>query len=464
VKDAVIIGSGLAGLSAAWRLRDLDIAVLEASDRVGGRIRSERRGPYWLNWGAHVFGGPQSATGYVLDAVGVEAAPVPGALSALAMNGKLLLGGRIESYPFRVPMSWKSRAALMRAGLKVRLAVRRYAQIATPRPGEHHRERQQRIYDHLDHQTFSDYIGDLPPDADAMFRPTVSRSAGDPEQISAGAGIAYFHLVWNKGEGLSRNVIGGSSTFTDAIAATLGHALHLRAAAAEVVRGRRSVVVRYTQDGKAHELEARHAILATPAPVTRQIAVDIDDEVGAALDRIVYGPYVSAAILTNESARQAWDDVYAIAAPKRSFTVALNMSNVVRARERDRRPGSSLMVFSPASLGGRLLGLSDEEIIATYTRDLDEILPGISSHIVESHVQRWSLGAAYRFPGRGRLQPLLTRPMDRLFLAGDYLGTLYTETAIQTGLQAADQVRDALKAAPPLPDRENEVHRESRSA
>ena len=37
---------------------------------------------------------------------------------------------------------------------------------------------------------------DLPPeDADALFRPTVTRSAGDPHEISAGAGIVYFSLV-----------------------------------------------------------------------------------------------------------------------------------------------------------------------------------------------------------------------------------------------------------------------------
>jgi oxygen-dependent protoporphyrinogen oxidase len=139
--------------------------------------------------------------------------------------------------------------------------------------------------------------------------------------------------------------------------------------------------------------------------------------------------------------------VYAIATPKRSFNVVFNMSNVVRARETARQPGSSLMVFSPASLGRRLLELSDEEIMATYTRNLDELFPGISSHIVESHVQRWPLGLAYCFPGRGRLQPQLTRPMDRLFLAGDYRGTWYTETAIQTGFQAAQDVRSALQGA-----------------
>jgi protoporphyrinogen oxidase len=55
--DAVIVGGGIAGLASAWDLRNRDILVLEASDRLGGRIRSEARGRYWLNLGAHVFSG-----------------------------------------------------------------------------------------------------------------------------------------------------------------------------------------------------------------------------------------------------------------------------------------------------------------------------------------------------------------------------------------------------------------------
>lgn len=51
MRDAIVIGGGIAGMSAAWRLRDTDVIVLEASNRIGGRLRSERRGRYWLNWG-----------------------------------------------------------------------------------------------------------------------------------------------------------------------------------------------------------------------------------------------------------------------------------------------------------------------------------------------------------------------------------------------------------------------------
>jgi oxygen-dependent protoporphyrinogen oxidase len=42
------------------------------------------------------------------------------------------------------------------------------------------------------------------------------------------------------------------------------------------------------------------------------------------------------------------------------------------------------------------------------------------------------------------MQPALQRPLGRVFLAGDYLGTRYTDTAITTANAAADAIRTRL--------------------
>jgi protoporphyrinogen/coproporphyrinogen III oxidase len=444
MKDVVIVGGGLAGLSAAWRLRHWDTLILEAGSRVGGRIRSEKRGRYFLNWGGHVFAGANTSTDALLAETGTRSVKVPGSLAGLAMNGKLLLDGPVQTYPLRVPMPMSSRLALIRAGAKVGVDVLRYARAVRVRAGETSEVRQQRIYDFENDRSFADYIGDLPVDAEALFRPTVTRSAADPEELAAGAGIGYFSLVWNIGQGLDRSILGGPSTLTENIAASVRDRIRLGAAVDEVVHKKNSVVVRYTQDGVAREVEARYVVMAAPATVTRRVAVDLPTDLRDALGKIVYGPYVSAAFLTNETTPQPWDGAYGIATPKRSFNVALNMGNIVRGSERTRQPGGSLMTFSPASLARTLIDRTDEEILATYVDDLSQILPGFENIIEEAHVQRWHTGAPYCFPGRGTLQSILTRPSERVFLAGDYLGTLYTETAISSGFTAAQEAASRL--------------------
>ncbi len=438
--EVVVVGAGIAGLATAWRLRHREVVVLERADRVGGRLWSERRGAYWLNYGGHVFAGPGSATGRLLDDVAVPAAPVPGQLAAIAMNGRLITDGRVETYPFRIPMAWDARRAALRAGAKVRLAVRRYGRAASPRPGDPPGALQQRVYDFLGDRTFAQFIGPLPADADALFRPTVMRSSGLPEQISAGAGIGYFRLVWDRGSGLGRNIVGGSSVLTETIAAELGDRVVLGARATGVTSHQDGVSVRYERGGKEYELRARHCVLATPAPVARQLGAALASETRDALGQVVYGPYVSAGFLTNETEPAPWDQCYAIATPKRAFNVFFNMTSLARAEETQRRAGSSIMVFSPAQLASSLLQRDDDAIIATYLNDIEEIFPGFGQLVVESHVRRFPEGIPYCFPGRGRLQSALTREQRAVHLAGDYLGTFYTDTAVETGWRAASLI------------------------
>ena len=444
IREVVVVGGGIAGLTAAYALRDRDVVVLEAADRAGGRIQSEARGENWLNFGAHVFAGESSASGKLLAELGVHAEPVPGRLAAVSLNGKIVARGPVETFPFRLPMPLRSRLALLRAGLRLRLAVRQYAKIAAVRDGEDAVERQQRLLEFLDDRSFAEFAGPLPEDVDLLFRSTLTRSSGEPEELAAGYGVGYFHLVWDKKGGLSRNILGGSGVAIDALTAELGERVRLGTRVTSVERTPAGVNV---EVGDGRSIEARAAIVATPASATREIVTDLPADTAAALAAIPYGPYVVGAFLTRETGPMPWDGMYALATPKRSFGMLFNTTNVLRAGEASRTPGGSFMVYAAAGLARRLDSLDDEAVRDLFLADLHAVLPATHGLVEEVAIKRWEKGLPFPRVGRSRLQPALTRSLAPIWLAGDYLGTWYTETAVQTAIAAAEGARAALLLA-----------------
>jgi oxygen-dependent protoporphyrinogen oxidase len=447
VHDAVIVGGGIAGLAAAWDLRNRDILLLEASDRLGGRIRSEERGDYWLNLGAHVFSGPGSATGRLVADVGVESVPVPGTLAAIELNGRIVSGGRPELYPFRLPLAPAERLALTRQGARLRMAVARYQRASEPRPGETAAETRRRVLAFENDRTFAEWLGPMPGDADALFRATVTRSTAEPEEISAGHGIGYFALVWSKGGGLSRNIIGGAGRLIEGIAAELGDAVVTSAEVTGVAEHGDVVEVSYLRDGREQVAAARHVVMATKAFDTARLVPRLPDDTRSALSAIPYGPTVVMAVLTGETAPMPWDGTYALATPKRSFTMLFNMGNAVHSEHGHVRRGGSFMMYRSAHAALELFELPEDRIERLFLDDLAAVFPQTRGLVRETTLLKLPRMLPYPAPGRAALQPALDRPLGRIHLAGDYLGGVYSDTSIASGQEAALAIRRSTPSA-----------------
>ena len=450
-RDAVVVGAGIGGLAAAWDLRDRDVLVLDAADRLGGRVHSEPRGPYWLNLGAHVFSGPGSATWRLAEEVGVELRKVPGQLVAVELNGRIVAGGRPELFPFRLPLRLRDRVALIRAGLRLKRAVSGYERVARSRPGETVADTRRRVLAYGDDRTFAEWLGPLSGDAAALFRATVTRSTAELDEIAFGHGAGYFSLVWNAGKGLSYNVLGGPGRLIDGIAAGLPDRIVTNAEVTEVAGVRDQpdpsplLRVRYREHGADREVLARNVVLATKAFDAARIAVDLPPETRRSLEEIPYGPSVVMGIVTGETSAMPWDDLYALATPKRSFSMLFNVVNVLRPASQVREPGGSLMVYRSGRAALDLMERSDSEIEQAFLDDLYAIFPAARGVVKETVLVRMPRMLPYAFPGRAALQPGLEQPLSRLHLAGDYLGGVYTETAISSGQSAAAAIRAALE-------------------
>jgi protoporphyrinogen oxidase len=84
--DVVVVGAGLAGLAAALELtgRGADVAVLEAGERVGGRVATDRRDGYRLDRGFQVLNTAYPEMARVVDLGALDLRPFARALTLYA--------------------------------------------------------------------------------------------------------------------------------------------------------------------------------------------------------------------------------------------------------------------------------------------------------------------------------------------------------------------------------------------
>ena len=425
-RDVVIVGGGIAGLSAAWRLRHRDVLLLEAGDRLGGRMRSDPCGDYWLNYGAHLFPAPGSLVDGMARDCDLQTVPVTGSMMGLAVGSTLLNRGRVETYPLRLPLSLRERIAFARAGVKIQRGVAAY-------------HRAQSRYDFEDDRTFGQFLGPLPPAVREILSCAAHRATAELDELSAGCGIGLFALVWGgKGSLTARNLLGGTGRLPDALGRELGDRARTRSRVDAIRPDGDELVV----SSNGEEIRARQVIVAAQAPYAAPLVAPVAERAADALRHLTYGAFLTVAVHTSETAPMPYDDVYAMATPGRVFDMFVNQAHTLRGGPR--RPGGSLMLFTGAHAAEALMRESDEAIVERFLAELHQLYPQTRGAIAGATVQRWELGNVYARPGRGRLQAALDGalgPHENLHLAGDYFAELGNiEAAARTGHAAAERV------------------------
>jgi oxygen-dependent protoporphyrinogen oxidase len=439
--DVIIVGGGIAGLAAAWTLRDRDILLLEREALVGGRLRSERRGPYWVNLGAHIFGGEQSLATVLGREMGLEFLVPQGSISVVAIKGQIVRGGLLETLPFRLPLSLPARISLIRVGLRLKVAEfmarRADPRGQIPRPDFLPPLDVLPVDKRLDGMSFRKVLGPMHPEVEELMRVIANRISGEIDSISGQHGAASSIGLW----GHRRPVlVGGSGLLPQALHERLGKRVRTNTRVQRLEQSKTAVHAEVDMDGVRQDLTADYCVVAVPPSVVREVVQDLPKEKDAALAQVRCAPWVVAGLFTKETVPMPWDDIYAMAVPGRSFCFLFNPANAVRTSSQ-RAPGGSLVVYTAGDRAGDLSLLPDAEIQEHYLNDLYGLFPEARGIVDEVVIRRWPCGVPIFERGRGGIQQQLAARCGRLYFAGDYLMCPGIDLAMWTGVAAAQAIQ-----------------------
>ncbi|MDH3686099.1 MAG: FAD-dependent oxidoreductase [Myxococcales bacterium] len=435
----LVVGAGIAGLTAAWRLQRVgyEVEVFEREAFPGGRMRSERHGEFLLDRGAQFI-----ASGYRnLHALSAELGIADRIRPVATASNAILRDGRLE------PGDYGSPSDLLHSRLLSPRARLRLARL----PFELWRHR--KILEPLRPERAAALDGD---DLATWARRTVGEEVlesllapafsstfdSDPEHLSGVFALLALRFVtagfrlqaFEGGTGLL------TRTLADQLPVRLGW--EVRSVATDA-RGAR---VEFVTPSGLREQRADAVVVAVPGSRVLGICPELTEAEQSFFSQVHYAAGGIVHLLLDEPPETL--PFYGVAFP-RSAGLDLYGLAVDHHKPGAAPRGAGLVNCALTETAARRLAGEPDEAWIDCALDALAATPVGRLRPREAVVHRWDpMLPQFRAGYVRRLAAFLPRSerSPRLAFAGDYLVGPYTEAALTSGMRAANEVARALES------------------
>jgi protoporphyrinogen oxidase len=446
-REVVVVGAGIAGLCAADVLRDRDVAVLEARDRVGGRTLSSGGDDVWWNLGAQLITNQRMAD--LARRLGLELISTKATDFGFAVDGRFARARTPERLALRMNLSWRQKVEFALTMLRLR---RKFHAIPAM-DAEAVRA--------MDRKNLLELVGTASPMTLKLISACCEGGCGIAlDEVSAVVGLGYGLAPYV--DPASKQDIYGIRGGTQRVALRLAESLPegMVRPGCKVVQIRNEgagvAVVYEDEPGGRRTITADRCVCAVPATQVLNIVEGLEPERRIALKRITpYLPLYMTAWPVRDRAPAPWDNVFVapIAGSESHINVLSNYGFLAKANS----PDAGGYVNTQLS-GRRALAYTeytDEELIEVQFRDLVRIFPEARQLIDPGAaiLKRWDPGLPMVRPGYLTDREAMRPPLGAIHFCGDYTAQPGLPGASGSGYYAGQSVAAALPQAGALTGR-----------
>jgi oxygen-dependent protoporphyrinogen oxidase len=432
-RSAVVIGAGLAGLTAAYHLRQAgwNVCVLESNDYVGGRVSTVDRQDYCLDTGA-----TQISTGYeaylklcreleLADQI-IDSSQHIGIIRRSRIY--LIDGSRVFAGLLSPLLSLRGKWAMLKT-LKDYFSLRPPMDVLDVSRSH--------LYDVESAAQYSRRR--LCPELyetliDPLLRAYVMNRA---ENVSC---LEWFSGLRNLGGRRMISVNGGNRCLPYALARNLR--VHLRTSVNALRKSNSGVTVHFAdRDGHDGSMRADACVLATRLPEALSIYPSYRTQAAGLVDTMHYNR--GLVVQLGYSRRPTCPALGLLLSASEHAQIALIWLEHNKNPDRV-PPGHALFsVYFDETANDRYFASSQEVLSALVSTYLQSLFPALSGALDLIHVTRWPLAVPNPAPGVYRLIHALKAridPADRIQYAGDYFTCVGQNSAIHYGTVAAENL------------------------